>query len=357
MAAGDHQPAESVDINPGGRPDVLVAVIDSGLSNTNNTFGFRIWTGRSFQVLSVPFARSADFDHSRVRLGREFAFNWRWITPTGESLLFDADGHGTHVAGTIAQQTNNAAGHSGVAYSTTLMPLKVCWSYWDLQLAWGSDGIPGFANPEFAACPDDAEVQALRYAADNGARVINMSLGGVGPAPAIRDALRYAVDHGSFVAIASGNEASRGNPTIYPAAYAPEIDGVVAVGAVTKGLARARYSSFGKAVELVAPGGDGDAPANEIWQMAPLQADLAFQLLAPRFDRAQSLGISGTSMASPHVAGVAALLYSQGITKPAAIEAALKRSARDLGVAGRDDEFGYGLIDARAALRGMGAAK
>ena len=76
-----------------------------------------------------------------------------------------------------------------------------------------------------------------------------------------------------------------------------------------------------------------------------------------RFDRYAEIGGEGTSAAAPHVAGLAALLYSQGITKPAAIEAALKRFARDLGAPGRDNEFGSGLIDARLALRGLGAAR
>jgi serine protease len=344
-------------INAGGRNDVIVAVIDSGLTTTTNTFSFRIWDGRAFRVLAVPFSKAADFDHERVNVGREFVLNRRWTTSAGDTLLFDADGHGTHVAGTIAQQTNNNSGYAGVAYQTTLLPLKACWSYWDLQMVLGAQGTPGLADPDFGGCPDDAQVQAIRYAADNGAKVINISLGGPGASPMIREALEYAVSRGAFVAIAAGNEAEDGNPTGYPAAYAPSIEGVVAVGAVNRRLARASYSSFGSYVELVAPGG-GDGPqADQIWQMGPMQSDLRFALLAPRFDRSQSFGISGTSMAAPHVAGVAALLYSQGITNPAAIEAALKRFARDLGPPGPDPEYGAGLVDARAALRGLGVAK
>ena len=112
------------DINPGGRAEIVVAVLDGGLTTTTNTFTARIWTGRNFQLFAVPFARAIDFDHARVRQGREFGFSW--VTPNGESLLFDAHGHGSHVAGTISQQTNNQFGFAGVAYATTLLPLKVC---------------------------------------------------------------------------------------------------------------------------------------------------------------------------------------------------------------------------------------
>jgi serine protease len=344
-------------INPGGRSEVIVAVIDSGLTTTTSTFNFRIWDGRAFRVFPVPFNKTADFDHARVNAGREFVFNWRWTTPAGDTLLFDASGHGSHVAGTIAQQTDNNSGYAGVAYQTTLLPLKVCWSYWDLQMALGAQGTPGLANPNGVGCPDDAQAQAIRYAADNGAKVMNISIGGARESPVIREALEYAVSRGAFVAIAAGNAAEDGNPTIYPAAYASSIAGVVAVGAVNRKLARASYSSFGSYVEIAAPGG-GDGPqADSIWQMGPMQTDLRFQLLSPRFDRYQSYGISGTSMAAPHVAGVAALLYSQGITNPAAIEAALKRFARDLGPPGPDPDFGAGLVDARASLRGLGVVR
>jgi serine protease len=344
------------DINAGGRADVLVAVIDSGLTTLTNTFNFRIWDGRRFRILSVPFAKSADFDHVRVKVGREFV-GWGWATTGGQTILFDADGHGSHVAGTIAQQTNNGQGFAGIAYQTTILPLKVCWSYWDLQMAFGADGTPGLAPSNFGACAADALVEALRYAADQGAKVINISIGRLGPSPAVKEALQYAVSRGSFVSIAAGNEAENGNPTNYPAAYAPSINGVVAVGAVTRALVRAPYSSFGPYVELVAPGGVDTSSSEQIWQVGPLQADLAFELLAPRFDRSQAFGTQGTSMAAPHVAGVAALLYSQGITNPAAIESALKHFARDLGPPGMDPEYGAGLIDARATLRGLGVAK
>ena len=345
------------DINPGGRSDVVVAVVDTGLTTTTGTYPFPLWTGQVFQTFAVPFAQAMDFDHSRVRTGTEVALDGGWILPSGENLLFDAVGHGTHVAGTIAQQTNNTLGYAGVAYAVTLLPVKVCWSYWDIVMRLGVMRIPRTIDPNVGNCSDDAVARGLRYAADNGARVINVSLGGTGASPIIEEALRYAVERGAFVTISAGNHGDTGNPVIYPAAYARDINGVVAVGAVSKDLSRARYSSFGSYVELVAPGGDGGPRANEIWQIAPLLGDLSAERLAPRFDRYQPLESHGTSMASPHVAGLAALLLSQGVTRPAAIEAALRQFARDLGPAGRDDEYGHGLIDARATLRGMGAAR
>lgn len=344
------------DINPGGRTDVLVAVIDSGLTTIDTTLNFRIWDGRAFGTFAVPFARMADFDHTRVMRGREFVLGGGWFTSGGVPILFDTDGHGTHVSGTIAQQTNNNQGFAGIAYQTTLLPLKVCYSYWDLQLDMSGRGVPGLA-PIADGCPVDGEALALRYAADNGAKVINISLGGPNPSATVRDALEYAVSKGAFISIAAGNEAREGNPTSYPAAFAPSIDGVMAVGAVNRRLTRASYSNFGSYVEIAAPGGGDGTASDNIWQMGPLQSDLSFFLLSPRFDRSQTYGIAGTSMASPHVAGIAALLYSQGITRPAAIEHALRRFARDLGPAGKDDEYGAGLVDARSALRGLGLAR
>jgi len=344
------------DINPGGRADVIVAVIDTGLTTVEGSFGFRIWDGRAFRTFAVPFAKMSDFDHARVKPGSDFVFG-DWYSTSGQPIFFDADGHGTHVAGTVAQQTNNNQGYAGIAYGTTLLPLKACFTYWDLQLAFGDAGVPGFVPPDAGGCPTDAIADAIRYAADNGAKAINLSLGGTGTSPAERDALQYAVAKGAFVAIAAGNEAMDGNPTEYPAAYAAEIDGVMAVGAVNRRLTRASYSNFGSYVEIAAPGG-GDGPAaDDIWQMAPLQTDLSPFLVSPRFDRSQALNAAGTSMAAPHVAGVAALLYSQGITRPGAIEQALKRFARDLGAKGRDDEYGAGLVDPRSTLRGLGLTR
>lgn len=345
------------EINPGGRSDVLVAVIDSGLTTRGAAVSMPIWDGRAFRFFPVPFSKAADFDHTRVRAGRDFTGLALQLV-SGEELALDSNGHGTHVAGTIAQQTNNGLAYAGVAHQSALIALKACWSYWDLQLFLGVHGFPTFVPTDYeGGCDDAGIIESLRYAADQGAKVINISIGGPSPfPPALEDALRYAVSRGAFVSISAGNSALTGNPTMYPAALAASIEGVVAVGALSRDGRRAAYSSYGAYVELSAPGGDGIGPTHStsIFQVAPRETDLDSRLLVPRFDRYEGRGISGTSMASPHVAGLAALLYSQGITSPAAIEAALKQTAKDLGSTGRDHDFGFGLIDARAALRGLG---
>ena len=274
--------------------------------------------------------------------------------------MLDMVGHGTHVAGTILQDTNNSLGFAGIAYSTRLMPVKACFGYWEVQIVQASLNIPGYADADAGGCATSDIVSGIRYAVDNGANVINLSLGGPDQSSAEREAIQYAVQKGVFVAIAAGNEFEDGNPVEYPAAYAAEIEGAMAVGAVGRGRNRAFYSNTGSYVEIVAPGGDfrADGLAGVIYQVGLFDNDSDPALVSvPRFDRYYEKPAQGTSIAAPHVAGVAALLRSQGITSPAAIEAAIMKFAVDLGTPGRDDQYGHGLIDARAALRGMGAAR
>jgi serine protease len=343
------------DINPGGATDVTVAVIDSGVTTVTQTQSFQLWTGTGFAQVPVPFAVNPDLDAARFTQPRDFVF-----FADGQPVV-DMVGHGTHVAGTVAQSTNNGLGLAGVAYQARLMPLKACVGYWELQMVWSASNQPGFIDPEEdGGCPTDAVIEAVRYAADNGAKVINLSLGSYTASPAYRDALRYAVSRGAFVAMSAGNGYEEGNRTSYPASYAAEVDGAVSVGAVGRSSRRAYYSQTGAWLELAAPGGDDrDGGLNGLVVQSGLDfADFdPFTVVRPRFDRYVVEPNEGTSMAAPHVAGVAALLYSQGVTNPAAIEAALKRFAVDLGPAGRDDEYGAGLIDARATLRGLGIAR
>jgi serine protease len=349
------------DINPGGR-DVLVAVVDSGITDTTTGVNYRLWTGRGFEVVPVPYRVNPDLSESRIQRGLDTT-GIRLVIPgfpPGQPV-FDTQGHGTHVAGTILQSTNNNLGFAGVAYEARLLPVKSCISYWDLQFYLGAVGEPGFVPPSFGGgCATSDVVAGIRYAADQGAKVINLSLGGPGESPAHRDALNYAVQRGAFVAIAVGNEFEEGNPVEYPAAYAAEIAGAMSVASIGQSQRRAYYSNTGSHVEIAAPGGDvrDGGLTGLIFQLGLFGPDFnPATVITPRFDRYADEPNQGTSMAAPHVAGLAALLYSQGVTNPAAIEAAIKRFARDLGAAGNDPEFGHGLIDARATLRGLGLAR
>ena len=340
------------DINPGAGSEVVVAVIDTGVNTTNVNYGMPLWTGSAIETVSIPVAVNPDIAPARILPGRDFVF---WTGP-----VIDMVGHGTHVAGTVLEDTNNGLGFAGMAYRARLMPLKACYGYWEIQFTMSALGIPGFVNPaETGTCPDSAVSDAIRYAADNGAQVINLSLGGPASSPITREALQYAVSRGVFVAISNGNQAQRGNPVEYPAAYAPEFAGVVSVGAVGPRLTRAPYSSTGAHLEIVAPGGDiTQGLAATIFQVGLQASDFsASEVIRPRFDRYADVAMQGTSMATPHVAGLGALLFSQGIRSPGAIEAAIRQTARDLGAAGRDDDYGDGLIDVRAALRGLGLNK
>lgn len=338
-------------INPGGRNDVIVAVIDSGITDTALPQVFPFWTGSRISDFAIPFAVSPDLAAANFVKAKDFVFF------TAGSPVLDTSRHGTHVASTIAEATNNGIGLAGLAYNVKLMPLKVCLSYWDLQIIRSASGIPGFAPRGSGGCPLDGVVEAIRYAADNGARVANMSLGSRSQSEAQREALTYAVSKGMFVSMSMGNSYEDGDPVNYPAQYAAALNGAVSVAATNRSRGRAHYSSTGSHAEIAAPGGstrDGANGSGLIWQMINRTSDVdETVLITPRFDRYEEVGFQGTSMAAPHVAGLAALMVSQMPTiTPAAIEDILRRTAIDIGAAGRDNEFGYGLIQARPAIYG-----
>ncbi len=336
------------DINPGANGNTTIAVIDTGITTVNQTFTFKTWNGAAIQDVNVPFAVNPDLPADRLVRPTDLVF---WTGP-----VLDMEGHGTHVSGTAAESTNNGLLEAGIAYGAKVMPVKVCVGYWELQFAMSADGTPGNPPEGAGGCPEDAEAQGIRYAADQGAQVINISIGSHFLSPVLQDALGYAVSKGVFVAIAAGNGYQTGDSAEYPAAYAKDIDGAMAVGAVGRSLQRAYYSDTGPYIEIAAPGGDDrDAGVSgEIWQSTMLESDSApGMVLAPRFDRYADTPLEGTSMASPHVAGTAALIISQGVTKPAAVEALIKMTAKDLGAPGRDDEYGSGLIQPRAAIFGF----
>ena len=343
------------DIQKGATSDIIVAVVDTGVAFRNVTqqyfAGPFTFEGRSYPALgtiSVPFARAPDLATADSRFVAPRDFIWNDNSPV------DLSGHGTHVAGTIGQLTNNGIGVAGVAFNVRLMPIKVLESEWD----------DIFNSPNFGT--DQLVAQGIRYAADNGANVINMSLGRTGTSGSafpVEEAVRYAVNKGCFVVIAGGNEFEEGNPLEVIAEIASRVQGAISVAATDRNGNRAYYSSTGSWVEVAAPGGSVRTSNGLIYQQTyDFDVTDTFerppsQFVAPRFDVFAYVSSQGTSMAAPHVSGLAALLMQQGVRNPAAIEAALKRFATDRGAPGRDDETGAGEVNARATLRGLGLAR
>ena len=346
------------DIQPAAGSTITVAVVDTGIAYQDATVvatvrAFRDDQGRLYPPLGrvmIPYSAArqviAAAQPDRIVAPRDFIWN--------TNMPLDFDGHGTHVSGTIGQLTNDNQGTAGVAFNVKLMPVKVVDSVWDDLFGAPNEGT------------DDTVARGIRYAADNGAKIINLSVGREGPsAPVVEDAIRYAVGKGVFIAIAAGNGFEDGNPIEVVAEIASRVSGAVSVAAVDRNRNRAFYSTTGPYVELAAPGGSnrGFGVAGEIYQQT---FDGNFtdtfllppsQYRAPRFDVLGYIPYQGTSMATPHVAGAAAILMQQGITDPAAIEDALEKYATDLGTTGRDNQFGFGLIDVRNAMFGLGAAK
>jgi serine protease len=310
-------------INQGASSNVTVAVLDTGVA---------------FRNLG-PFTVAPDL------AGTTFVSPWDFVWEDPDPV--DMHGHGTHVTGTIAQTTNNNLGTAGIAFNARIMPVKVLFTDWDEEL--------GAPFPHGAS----TVARGIRYAVDNGARVLNMSLGAFAPNTAVEDALRYAVGRGAFVAVSAGNDGNGQNRRSWPAAYATAIPGVVAVAALDFSNERAFYSTRHDYVTIAAPGGDlrvdrsGHGFADGVLQQTLRPEAVA----AGVFNQYGFFFFQGTSMAAPHVAGLAALLMDQGITSPAAIEAALTRFARDLGTPGRNDETGHGVIRPRETLRGLGLAR
>lgn len=225
------------------------------------------------------------------------------IDPGGDGSV-DAQGHGTGVAGAAAALLDGQ-GMAGLAPEVAIMPVRVV----------GADGT--------ASSSDVAE--GVVWAADHGADVVNVSLGGPEDSSVLREAAAYAVARGSTVVAAAGNEGESGNPIIYPAAY-PE---VIAVGATDRFDAVPAFSSSGDHVDLAAPG-----------------VEVVVPVPGPSWGYAD-----GTSFAAPYVAAAAALLRArEPELSPAQVAARLAGTAEDLDAPGADPRTGRGLVDPVAAL-------
>ena len=282
-----------------GDPNIIVAVLDTGVAYENYK----------------NFLQAPDLANTIFVAGYDFV--------NGDEHSNDDDGHGTHVTGTLAQSTNNSLGTAGIAHNCSIMPVKVL----------SRRGVGSYTD--IAA--------GIYFATDNGADIINMSLGGVSDSTTLRNAVAYAYNQGVTIICAAGNDYEYGNPPAYPAAYDQYC---IAVGATTLGQSRAYYSNTGSYLDLAAPGGDirfdqdGDGYKDGVLQQT--------FYLNPKDWR--YVYYQGTSMAAPHVSGIAALLISTGVTGPDSIREALENTARDLGAPGWDEEYGRGLVDAYAAL-------
>jgi serine protease len=302
----------------GGR-GAVVAVIDTGVAFENR--------GR--------YRRSPDLRGVKIRGAHDFLDHDRHPN--------DRNGHGTHVASTIFEQTDNKLALTGIAYGATLMPIRALDS-------------EGFGDEVTVA-------RAIRYAANRGADVINLSVEfevklSAADLPGVVSAMRYARQKGSLVVAAAGNQEAR--RVAFPArsGYA------LAVGATTISGCRADYSDYGRGLDLVAPGGGPDTfdidptpgstdltncrvthPSRSIFQMTFVKSLRDFML--PK-------NYEGTSMAAPHVSGVAALVIASGVLgpdpAPVALQQRLEQTARDLGAPGRDTRYGSGLVNAAAAV-------
>ena len=271
-------------IGPTGGAGVIIAIVDTGIDLSHPDFACpdKLTSGYDF-VNDDPDPQDDD---------------WR--------------GHGTHVAGIGGACTNNTVGVAGVAWAVRLMPVKV------LDSA-GSGSYSNLAN-------------GIAYAADHGAGIINLSLGGVADSQIMSSAVQYAVSRGLLVVAAAGNCASGGsgcgglvNPVMYPAAY-PD---VVAVAATSTDDSHAYFSEHHPYVDVSAPGMD------------------IFSTVVGTYG-----SLSGTSMSTPFVCGLAALVWSVQSELPAGqVRALIEANADDLGTAGRDDYFGYGRINAGRTLQ------
>jgi serine protease len=297
---------------PGGR-GVTVAVLDTGVAYANRG----------------PFRRSPDFSSHEFVAGYDFVRHNRYPN--------DRNGHGTFVAATIAESTNNGYGLTGLAFGVHLMPVRVL----DTQ---GEGEATTIAK-------------GVLFAVRHGAQVVNLSLEfspGVTASdiPELIDAIRYARRHGVLVVAAAGNE---GHAAVAYPARAPD---VIAVGATTEHGCLAAYSNDGSGLTLVAPGGGADAslpgdpnckpelpPGRDIYQVT-------FTGSSPRRFGIPT-GYEGTSMATPHVSAVAALVIASRVLgrhpSPAQIAARLRATARKLGGGGDEGLYGAGLVDAAAA--------
>jgi subtilisin family serine protease len=265
-----------------------------------------------------PYRDGAEWIWSSAPGWTEYADNDLYFHTNANANPRDDNGHGTHVGGIVGAEEGNGLGGVGVSFGAGLMPLKVM------------DCTGSGYNSDITA--------AIYYAADNGAQVINLSLGGTYSSSSMQDAVDYAHAAGVVVLAAAGN---RGDTVMeYPAGY----ENVIGVGATTNTDVKAGFSEYNSSVDLTAPG-------LYIYSTMPTYPVALNEWYGEDYDF-----LSGTSMATPMASGLAVLVLSrEPAYTPEQVEWAMEAYADDLGSTGRDDYFGYGRIDAFGTLDGMGA--
>lgn len=284
-----------------GNGSVVVAIVDSGVDIAHEDLAANIWRN------SREIPGNGKDDDGNGYIDDHSGYNFVNYPSSGGSDVSDGYGHGTHLAGIVAAVGNNGLGVCGVLWQAKIMPVKF---------------VPSGGSGTVA----DAAL-AIRYAAGNGASVINLSFGTAGDSTTLRDAVNFAIGRGCLITASTGNENS--NAPKYPAAYA----GVLAVGATDQTDQRAAFSNYGSHLFLCAPGAN-------IYSTA---AGGGY-----RFG-------TGTSQAAPLVAGAAALLKSvRSDLNRDDLAAALKNGADDIGAAGRDDLTGWGRLNLNRSLAYLG---
>jgi serine protease len=280
-----------------------------GLSMVESDPAHSVTRGAGAVVAVVDTGVLASHEDLRGRLaaGHDFV--------SGDDDPQDGNGHGTHVTGIVAADDGNGVGVSSVAPDAKVMPVRVL----------DDDG---------SGTPDDIAA-GIDWAATHGAQVLNLSLGPdlplLGSAPEVGAAIDRALDRGVVVAAAAGNSG-------LPICEQPRVQGrMLCVGSVDDTGSRSYFSNFGQGLGIMAPGG----------------SLLGGQDILSTYNDGGYEDLAGTSQATPHVAGVAALLVSKGVTGQAAVDRILA-TARDAGPPGPDMEYGAGIVDARAAVASLG---
>lgn len=299
---------------------VVVAVLDTGSTSHSELNGNTI-AGYDF-ISSATTARDSNGRDSNPQdqgdwyAANECVVGW----PAANSSW-----HGTHVAGTIAAVTNNSAGVAGVAFGAKVQHVRVLGKCGG-TLADIADGIVWASGGTVAGVPANATP----------AKVINMSLGGGGACgTTYQNAITSAVNRGTVVIVAAGNE-NQNTSNSRPA----NCNSVVAVAAVGRNGGKASYSNFGAAVDVAAPGGGGTGVLSTLNNGTTVPGSESYAFY------------QGTSMATPHVAGVAALILDVANTSPADIETILKTTTRAFPAT--CSQCGTGIVDAYAAVQAAG---